>query len=375
MKKFLWFVILTVVVVKLSIYIASNQNYFLRKFDPVYMGNLYSQSQYVVGSGSEGIGDDGLYAFAGYYYLFKKGDVSAVNFEHPPLGKYLIGISILLFRNQNVINIIYFVLLLFITYKVGRLILKDKLLSLLAVAILSLDPLFLDHLLRSLLEIPSSLFVTLALYFFLRAIKNPKYYYLSFIFWGAVFSTRFFPFLLIIYLCLLISVFIYQKKHLIIYLKASFLVPFVYLLSHFSFFVYHPSLVEFLRHKKWMLSWFTGTPVIFGNIWRNIFSGRYINSTGELVSNEHWSILLPIIVFLSVTYGFRIKLTREKFVVLVVYIICAMFLIYLTVLSNGLQKFLMPIYPLLIILAMRNVEDVYSIIYPWCMKKFISKRS
>lgn len=76
----------------------------------------------MVGSGSKGIGDDGLYAFAGYYYLFQGGDVSAVNFEHPPLGKYLIGVSIFLFGNENVINIIYFALILIITYKIGQLV-------------------------------------------------------------------------------------------------------------------------------------------------------------------------------------------------------------------------------------------------------------
>src|SRR3990167_9345765 len=120
-----------------------------RPFDPDYFSGLYSTSQYVLGEKSKGgIGDDGLYAFAGYYYFFQAGDVSSVNFEHPPLGKYLIGLSIFLFNNEIAIGIIYFLLLLFVTYQLGRLFI-DKFQALIPPALLVFDPLFLDHTIRS----------------------------------------------------------------------------------------------------------------------------------------------------------------------------------------------------------------------------------
>lgn len=366
MRRFFWLILLLVILGKLSIYIISNQNYFLRKFDPVYMGNLYSQSQYVIGERSKGgIGDDGLYAFAGYYYLFQKGDVSSVNFEHPPLGKYLIGLSILFFGNENIINIIYFLFLLLLTYKLSQILLSDRILSVLSVGILLLDSLFLDNLVRSLLDLPFTLFFVGGLYFFLLGLKKSRFLYLSFIFLGAAFSTRFFPAMVLIYLYMLLVILIYKRRFLAEYFKASFLLPAVYLISHISFFVYHPSLIQFLRHKKWMLAWFTGTPVILGNIWRNIFTGTYLDSTRKLAVNNLWTPVIPLVVVLAVTIFRKNIFDKQKQNLLIIYGLSIVYLLYLTVLTGGLQKFLMPIYPILIILAVSNCASLYSIINAW----------
>ncbi len=365
MRRFFWLILLLVILGKLLIYIISNQNYFLRKFDPIYISNLYSKSQYVVGSGSEGIGDDGLYSFAGYYYFFQQGDVSSVNFEHPPLGKYLIGLSILLFGNENIINIIYFLFLLLLTYKLSQILLSDRILSALSAGILSLDPLFLDNLLRSLLDLPFTLFFVGGIYFFLLGLKKSRFLYLSFIFWGAAFSTRFFPAMVLIYLYMLLVILIYKGRFLIEYLKASFLLAAVYLASHISFFVYHPSLIDFLRHKKWMLAWFTGTPVILGNIWQNIFTGTYLDSTRKLAVNNLWTPVISAVVVLAVTRFRKNLFGKERQNLLIIYGLSIVYLLYLTILTGGLQKFLMPVYPILIILAVGNCASVYSIINAW----------
>lgn len=401
MKKIIWWLILVGIIVKLIAYIITNKNYFLRRFDPAYFANLYSQSQYVVGSGSKGIGDDGLYAFAGYYYFFQGGDVTKVNFEHPPLGKYLIGLSIFLFDNENVINIFYFALLLFVTYKIGQLILGQNLrtyrniLSLVAIGILSSDPLFLDHLVRSQLDLPFTLFFVTAAYFFIKGLKEKKYFFPSFLFWGAAFTTRFFPFFVIIYLYLLVALLIVRnllaKKYsdnshpgnppaggasrislrfwtsqndLKTFFVSSLLVPVIYFISHTTFFIHKPSLIEFLRHKKWMLAWFTGSPVNIGNIWRNVFTGSYIDPTGYLVvTNEYWTLFIPMIVVLAIAKPQNLPAIGG--VKGIVYWLCILYLIYLSFLTLGLQKMLMPIYPLLIILAINTTHDLYSIITSW----------
>ncbi len=372
MKKLFKILLILLVIVKLSLYIVSNRDFFVRVFDPVYISDLYSKSQYVIGERSKGgIGDDGLYAFAGYYYFFQHGDVSKVNFEHPPLGKYLIGLSIFLFRNENIINIIYFILLLLITYKIGQLIFDDNIYSILSCVILSFEPLFLDHLLRSLLDLPFTLFFTAGVYFFLKGLKNGKYYFLSMLFWGAAFSTRFFPAFLIVYIYMMLVIMLLHIKSLKLFFVSSFLVPLVYLICHISFFIYNPSIILFLRHKKWMLSWFTGTPVIFGNIWQNIFTGTYIDSTGKLAHNNQWSIIQPFIVLLSIFSIRKSDLKKKNKDILIIYGLIIIYFIYLTFLTGGLEKFLMPIYPLLIILAIRNTELIYSIIKTWFPKRLI----
>lgn len=356
MRKLLWWTLISVIALRLSLFLLVNKTYFLRQFDPEYFGQLYSESQYVKGELSEGgIGDDGLYAFAGYYYLFQAGDVSSVNFEHPPIGKYLIGVSIFLFKNENVINILYFILLLLVTYKMGKMVLKDNVLALIPLVLVSTDPLFLDNLIRSLLDLPFTLFFTLAVYFFLKGFNKSSNFYLSSLFWGFAFSTRFFPLIILIYLFFFFITYFYYRGQLVVFIKASFLIPIIYLVSHFSFFVYHPSVVEFVAHKKWMIAWFFGSPRILGNFLRNILTGSYIDPTGKLVVNQLWTPFLPLVSLLAVL-RFRVRIIKKKSIALfTIWCLSVLYLIYATVLTTGVQKYLMHVYPLITILAVSHV--------------------
>lgn len=368
MKRLIWLFILIFLVVNLLNYILQKNEAFLKKFDPVHVGKVYSQSQYVLGPASkDGIGDDWLYAFAGYYYLFQGGDISSVNFEHPPLGKYLMGLSILFFGNENVINLIYFIFLLLFTYKISKLVNNSRFLASISVTILSFDPLFLDNLIRSMLDLPFTLFFIGGVYFYLMGLRISKYFYLSYLFWGMAFSTRFFPAFVILYIFMTVILVKYQKSFLKQYILASFLVPIIYLLSHSAFFIYHPSMIEFLRHKKWMLVWFTGTPVLYGNIWKNIFTGRYLDSTGQEALNNHWAVSIPVVVVSAMTNISKSTLKLNN--LLIIYGICLVYLIYLTILTGGLQKFLMPIFPLLCVLAVDHSYRLYSIITTWKSRK------
>jgi predicted membrane-bound dolichyl-phosphate-mannose-protein mannosyltransferase len=365
MKK-ISIIIIAFTLVLFGRFVLINRQYFLRKFDPIYFGQLYSNSQYVKGPLSMGgIGDDGLYAFAEYYYLFQGGDVSSVNFEHPPLGKYLIGLSIFLFQNENLINLFYFAVLLLVTYKLCLKILKNQLVSLIAVFILSIDPLFLDNLIRSQLDLPLTLFFTLGVYYYLKGSGNRKNYYFSNLFMGMAFSTRFFPFLPVIILYFLILLFIYQKDQMKYFFLSCFLIPIIYLVAHTAFFIYHPSLIEFLQHKKWMLSWFRGSKVIIGNIWKDIFTGYYFDSTGKVRRNDLWTPVIPIVAVFSLGSIIRqqiIKIERNR---VILYGLVLIFLIYVTILTDGIQKFLMPVYPVMIILTLTTAVSLYSIIVKW----------
>jgi hypothetical protein len=316
-----------------------------------------------------GIGDDGLYAFAGYYYFFQNGDVSAVNFEHPPLGKYLIGLSIFLFRNENVINIIYFLFLLLGTYMIsGILFAGRKTVAIASLFILSVDPLFLDHLIRSQLDLPFTLFFVWAVYFFLASFKKPSFLYVSFLFWGCAFSTRFFPFFVPLYILLFLLTYRNAKKNMTIFALSTMLVPIIYLISHLSYFFYHPSFIEFLRHKKWMLAWFSGSVKIVGNLVRNILTGYYSTPSGLTARNEHWIILQPVTLISGLFSPLLISAKKIESRFVAVYSICLSYLLYAIFLTDGAAKFIMPIYPILCILASHTIGLLYSIITGWKRK-------
>ncbi|MBI2617165.1 hypothetical protein HYW55_03475 [Candidatus Gottesmanbacteria bacterium] len=347
---------------------------FLRTFDYAYYGKIYSESQYILGPLSRrGIGDDGLYAYAGYYYLLKKGDISSVNFEHPPLGKYLIGVSIALFENERVINIFYFGGLLIVTYELGVILLKNRILASFAPAILSFDSLFTNQLFYSLLDLPFALFFVLAVVTVLKGQENRSWFLVSNIAWGVAFSIRFFPSFVPIYCYILFWLYFNKSIQKKIFYQSAVFIPGIYLLTHIAFFFYHPSFFEFMKHKIWMLSWFTGTTIYFGNIWRNIFTGFYFDPSGVFVANTHWNIILPVIFVLALA-SFKFQLTFWQSKKGFVYGLCLLYLLYVTFLTNGLQKFIMPVYPLIIVLALGTVEDLHSIIRRCRKVKFLPSR-
>jgi len=150
-------------------------------------------------------------------------------------------------------------------------------------------------------------------------------------------------------------------------------VPLIYILSHVSFFVYHPSLIAFIAHKKWMVSWFTGAVRIFGNIWRNLLTGYYLDPSFKVVRNQHWNLTVPAVVVFSLIPFKKILVSKKSSDLLILYGLCILYLIYVTVLTDGAQKFIMPIYPLLCIMAVGNLRWVYSIIITW--KKWGLKHS
>lgn len=374
MKKYIRLGLFLFIVLSIFSFFATHANYFLRPFDPIFIGDLYSKSQYVIGAASKGgIGDDGLYAFAGYYYLFQHGDPSSVNFEHPPLGKYLIGLSILLFKNENVINIIYVVLLSVITFYLSKHILKKTTLSLICVAILTTDPLIRDHLIRSFLDIPFTLFFVIAVYFFLKSLSKPLFFALSQLFWGITFSVKFFPSFIFVYGYMILVILIRNKKLLRPFFMTSVIIPVVYLFSHTAYFVYHPSLIEFIQHKKWVFSWWSSSPILIGNIWKNIFTGRYIDSVGVERINDLWTPILPLTVVLAMINAPIRKITTNKDTV-ILYGLCLVYLLYVSFFTGGVEKFIMPIYPILIVLSVHTLQGmVYSIISVW--KKQVLTRS
>lgn len=102
-----------------------------------------------------------LYAYTGYKYI-TTGDLS-LNFEHPPFGKYLYGLSIIILGHQNYIQIIYGYLLIIILYIVSIKLFSKKYeyLAVLPSLLLLFDGLFWYQVKYTLLDLPLILFIIL----------------------------------------------------------------------------------------------------------------------------------------------------------------------------------------------------------------------
>lgn len=140
------------------------------KYDYQKLLDKWTHSQHNLNQGYQYRGmmeDKELYTLAALDYS-KGNDPTIINFEHPPLGKYLLGFSDKILGNVIYIQLFASVLILLLTYSIGRSIKIPAAYSLLSVLLLISDPLFGKYLTYVNLEIIHLFFVLLALYLLLN---------------------------------------------------------------------------------------------------------------------------------------------------------------------------------------------------------------
>lgn len=345
-------------------YLYSYEFYFFSPYNHSLTAFKYDNSQYVKGPLAKlSIGDDGLYAFAGYYYLQQKGDVTKINFENPPLGKYLTGLSIMIFGNERVISIVYGFLLLLFTYKIGFKLFASKKIAVFSVILLSLSPLFLDQLTTSLIDLPMTLFFIIGLYLFIIALKNSKYIFLSSLFFGFSFSSKFFPFLPAV--ILILGIFLYSKNRKLLksFIFSLLIIPVLFLLSYLSYFINNHSLLDFIKFQYWVLRWRSGNPYVVGNILRTLIFAKYQSwwDKSLYLKYDNWTILTPLIPFFGYISVLLLRI-KKNFTSFMLWIIVFSYFIYVFFLTTGVEKYLLPVYPLLCVFASYTAYRLFSII-------------
>ena len=106
--------------------------------------------------------DDKLYAIAGWHYI-RGSPPDTINFEHPPLAKYFIGLSEIAFKNQALLGLVFSILTLFVVYLISKRILHVFPFTILPILILSLDKLHIQFSSFSMLDIYATFFTALAI--------------------------------------------------------------------------------------------------------------------------------------------------------------------------------------------------------------------
>ena len=109
--------------------------------------------------------DSDLYAYAGWNYVSGVSP-DEINFEHPPLAKYLIGLSAVFFGNSNVIGAALSVFSLLVLYGFSKKLLGGSLFSLIPAYMLSLERLFIGFSSTSMLDTYLVFFLLLSLLLF-----------------------------------------------------------------------------------------------------------------------------------------------------------------------------------------------------------------
>ena len=316
-KKFSWCkifyltIFLIAIIQPLSALYSQRSSFFSKGYSSQYdsLKKVYDGSQYVKKKNPGIIPDQALEAYAAGTFLKGINPILIIH-DQPPLGRYILSLSILLFDNVNTIM----VLLLFLSglgiFLNARLVLKSTLFSLMPLGIFLNEPLFLNKLYNSPLLEPIQLpFIIFALYFFIQGTikKNyTKWFILASIMLGFVVSIRFFVLGAVLVFAMILYFLIAKQfnKKFIVFLFTLPLAVIVLLISYTRTIQFGSSILHILGVQKYIYSYHQAQLSLPFSFWDLIFFNRWHTwwGTKMITSDPQWIVLWPISMILTFIY-------------------------------------------------------------------------
>lgn len=359
-KKGIIFLI-TLILLRLGWIFVMNRQIYLKPYAINFWLKEYESSQWKLGEKAKKfLSDAETHAVVGYQYLLGA-DPSTTNPEHPPLGRDLIGASIIIFKNEKIINLFLGFLVLVLYFFLAKIYLSSTS-ALLVVVILSFEPLFVEQMLTSMLDLSHLLFILAFLICFLKGEKKKSFslFASSSFFLGLAMGTKIYLSSLIfmgftLFWLLLRGDF---RKFMFYYFSLIFL-PLAYLLSYWQYFIYHPSLISFAKFQRWLTSWWAGTPHIQkGIVWPMLLLGRWHTWWGkeEIIAVDNYTLLWPIVTTLAFG-GSLLAFKKKDFDILFLSVFVFGYLIFLSF-EPVFPRHLLVAFPGLYILAFYFLETL-----------------
>ena len=330
MKRYDAFIIIFLLLFYFVLLFAFKRHVFTYNFELNLITRfLHSQSIPHEVAGRIFLSDEDVYIASGYLHAAGNDPTSFV-FEHPPLIKYLFGISILLFNNPYWIQIAFGILFIILTYLLGKYAFKKTVISVLACLFLIIDPLFLDVSGQALLDLGQAVF---SLAYLIAFLYFPGNIILQGIILGFFASSKFWPAALFFFLVLNFFDFLRNKK---VKFKKVFLTLFVtfivfsmtylktFLIKGFSF-----NIVLF--EMKMLKYWFDHSVSTYPFASLILFlSGFFKTWWGEkeIIRSNIYSILWPLLFIISIVQTIRLRKINHK---TLVYALPIIYLLYLGV--------------------------------------------
>lgn len=301
--------------------------------------DAYAISQYSLTEKASWIPDEVTFTYASWYYL-NGGSPILVNPDYPPLGKYLVALSIKLFNSEKLPSLLFGFLSLLVFFLLSRLFLKPFWLAILPVIIFSWERLYQEQLIYiPLFETFALTFLSLTIFFFIKANKKTFYFLFSSLFLGCLWATK--PWMLTIPLLAAFMVDLFLKRRLekiIGWLISLPLAVEVVVLSYFRLLAEGWSVYRVLSIQKW-IAWYHRSKIIkWGTVWPYLYLRRWYVWWGEkpylpiVQWNFFWPIFTTLGLILSLLVIFKIghlKFRKE------ITVICFWFVFYLFFLNFG----------------------------------------
>ena len=340
----------------------SQRNYLFKQSNYRSLEKKFNQSQWRNPTSTTPIDDNTLYHYAAFY-LIKGGNPFIVNPEVPPLGKYLYGASILIFKNPYVLSFLLYLSLLALvgltTYELTR----SVNLALLAALILSLVKLLNYQLTQTMLDLPLVTFLLLHLFANLKLIdiesKRRVFWILVSALGLGLFAGSKFP-LFVPAVIISDSYLFFKHKRLKDWLITTILGGGVFLLGYAKAFYDQPSPIRLAKDILWSVHFysisklpltpFQWLPAVY-------FKKYYSPSHQAYVSPDHWQWLWPILFtgffILTAVYLLKVltknktlKLKKKKKVSINYLLLTTYLLLFVLSLVNFWERYLLLVVPL-----------------------------
>lgn len=361
----------------------NSRQIFYFKYDSEYYENLYYHSQWNIPNSTRGISDGLLYQFVGYRLVLGENPFY-LNYEAPPFGKYLYGLTEYFFGNPYIASLGLYFLSVIIFWLLTRELFKEKKYSLAVLLVFATTPFIATQVRDTMLDLPlTALFLT-QIFFFVKFLNQPKKLFLGLagIFLGLATGTKigvYTPWVILLGLFLIPWV---AKKagriftvftNLLFYLGTIFA---GYCLSYISYFIHHPNPIPWIKLHQKQLDFYLGPggEVDHLNQWKGIFLNTYQGWWGiEKMTLGDWSPMLPLGT-LSAIAVLILAIKRKEKSWIYISGITLIFLIVNTFLSFW-PRYLMPAVPgfilliayfgrkfavFLLVLAILNLPFFYS---------------
>lgn len=243
--------------------------------------------------------------------------------DTPPLGKYLIGLSILVFNNENIISLICGLLSVLLMYLVGRQIYAHTITALLPIFFLSFEPIFNNQFVYTpLFDIIQLVFLLASLYFFNKGFLSKKKYHIFFvlssILLGCFISTKFFATGITIIAAYYIILLVHKdKKRLIALTVSAPLAIIILLLSYVRVLAFDKNLHTFIGIQKWVFLYHKSQLILPFTIWPLILFNKWYVWYGNqpIISDPQWRITWPIGLIgtiITIAFYVRKKIPHKK---------------------------------------------------------------
>lgn len=310
---------------------------YLEKFDGEYWEYRYNISQWVVPNSKNGIGDDGLYTYAGWKYI--QGLNPVLNSpEVPPLGKYILGATIVLFNNHNIFALLTGVSSLTLLFLFNKILFKKNLYAFLPVLLFSFEPLFWTQLKAPYFDLLQLTFLMAAMISLLK-----RKYFLSSLMIGFFAATRFSFMSVLPVFTFFVFVVLAQRKDVMKFLLSLIMWPFGFILTYAQYFLLGNSFFDFLGVMKYVFNfYYTGAKsnsafMVLGMI----FSGKWYTWWGSVLPISEWSVAWPLSFVVSIFAFLQGKLYKKPILLVAIWV--AVYFLFLLII---------PVYPRYLLLFM-----------------------